>query len=86
MQDTDSNLSKSRIEAEESRRMSRYSPLMRKYEDSKSPSVISHMNSAINEEIRQKVHSSFEVTKMASEYQRLVASNKHKLEAYLNSL
>jgi hypothetical protein len=82
----DSSLLGSRLDSQLSRKQSRYSPLNRPYNESKSPSVISHLNTAINEEIRSKIKVDEETESLVKKFEDLMDSNKKKVHSYLDDL
>lgn len=82
----DSAASKQLGSTDSSRRQSRYSPLRRVYDESRSPSVISHLNTSINEALRAQVDGDGQVKKFAAAFEQVTASNLGKLEDFLDSL
>lgn len=70
----------------ESIKQSRYSPLRRPYDESRSPSVISHLNTTINEQLRAAVDSDRLIASFADSFASVVAANAEKLQAFLDNL
>jgi len=67
------------------RRVSRYSPLLKTYDVSRSPSVISPLNTNINEELRQKLDLEGITDKLAKEYEDILTGNEKLFHDYLKS-
>ena len=82
----DSSNMRSRIESQSSHRQSRLSPLNRPYNDSKSPSVISHMNTTINDEVRNKIRVDGETERLLMKYNEIVDRNREKFIEYVKGL
>lgn len=72
--------------ADSSQKMSRYSPLRRQYGDSKSPSVISHLNTSINDQLRQTIAADKQVNKFALAFKQLTEANDAKLTEFMVGL
>lgn len=67
-------------------KQSRYSPLRQVYNESRSPSVISHMNTSINESLRQSINADKEVTRLSTAYAGITDANVAKLQQFVANL
>ena len=85
-QQREASISNSRIDSSASRRVSRYSPLMKVYEEGRSRSlVISELNNRINEEVQQRVGAEDLKKQLVEKYERLLESNQRKLQEYVDA-
>lgn len=78
--------SKNYSNADSSQKMSRYSPLRRQYDESRSPSVISHLNTGINEQLRRLAGGDEQVAKFAAAFRALATANEAKLGDFMAGL
>lgn len=69
-----------------SSKQSRYSPLRQVYDESRSPSVISHMNTGINELLREQIKVDEEITTLNTAYQSITRANSTRLEEFVSNL